>query len=98
MKIVKDVENKLLARREVEASVENTGATLTRDEIKKSIAKLLKVKEDLVIVNHAGNYFGNSNMNIVAKVYDNAEAVKRNARPHMVKRNTKVVEKGEGEE
>lgn len=88
MEVVKNIENKLLKRREIEAVMQNSSSTPTRAEIKKAIAKQLKVDEDLVVVNHIGSYFGVPNINIKAKVYDDKKSLEMNARPHMVKRNT----------
>lgn len=93
MKIVKDVENKLLGRREIEATIEHSSSTLTRKEVKKTIAKKLKVDEALVNVIHIGNYFGDSQVNVQAKIYESEETYKKNARPHMIKRNTPEVKK-----
>ena len=85
--ITKNVENKLLSRKEIEAVIPNENGTLSRAVIKKEIAKKLKVKEELVIVNNASNYFGNTEVRVKAKVYDTKESLEANARPHMIKRN-----------
>ncbi|MDA3855970.1 MAG: hypothetical protein PF569_06915 [Candidatus Woesearchaeota archaeon] len=98
VEIVKNVENKLLGRLEVEALIPNTGATISRENIKKDIAKKLKVSADLVIINHAGSYYGDTQVRVRAKVYDSKESLEKNARPHMVKRNSAAVVVAEGEE
>lgn len=87
MEILQDTENKLLGRREVLATMSNEKGTPKRVEIKKELAKVLKVKEDLVIVNKVTHNYGSSNLTIRAKVYDDEKSLKINARPHMVKRN-----------
>lgn len=87
MEIIKDIENKLLGRREIVAKLVSESSTPKRVEIKKTLAKKLKVDESLVIVNHIGSYFGDSDIRVRAKVYNSEEALKKNARPHMVKRN-----------
>ncbi len=94
--ITKNVENKLLSRKEIEAVIPNENGTLSRAVIKKEIAKKLKVDENLVIVNNASNYFGNNEVRVKAKVYDTKESLKANARPHMVKRNHVEVPVAEG--
>jgi len=91
MEIIENKENKLLGRKEIVAKLANTGATPKRADIKASIAKVLKVDGDLVIVNEVSNSFGDSNIKIKAKVYDSKEVLEQNARPHMVKRNTTEV-------
>ncbi len=96
MEIVKDVENKLMGRRELECFVENDSATLTRMQIKSAIAKKLKIDENLIIVKHISNTFGDSNIKIEARVYDSLEVLQKNARPHLIKRNSpKKENKGE---
>ena len=87
MEIIENKENKLLGRKEIVAKLVNEGATPKRVEIKKALAKKLKVKEELVIVNKVSNYFGDNNVQIKAKVYDNIKSLELNARPYMIKRN-----------
>lgn len=87
MEIIENKENKLLGRKEILAKMSSDGATPRRVQVKKEIAKKLKVDESLVIVNSVENAFGDTNVNIRAKVYENKESLERNARPHMVKRN-----------
>ena len=98
VEVIKNVENKLLGRKEVEALIPSNGATLSRSDIKKEIAKVLKVKEDLVIVNHAVSYYGDNQVRIKAKVYENKESLEKHARPHMVKRNVVEVPEAEAAE
>jgi ribosomal protein S24E len=93
MEIIKNVENKLFGRQELEVVMESTKATPTRAEIKTAIAKQFKVEEDLVIINNIKNHFGGGKIKITAKIYENIELLNKNARPHMIKRNTaKAVE------
>lgn len=93
MEIIQNTENKLLGRKEIVAKMENEKGTPKRAEIKKAIAKALKAKEELITVNKVTHQFGNSNITIRAKVYDDEKSFKTNARPHMVKRNhVEVVE------
>lgn len=98
MKIIKKQENKLLSRIEVKAVIDtNNGSTMKREEVKKMLAKELKVDEKLVIINKVTSYFGKNELNVIAKVYDDEKALGINARPHMVKRNTAEVKKEEAE-
>lgn len=96
MEIIKQVENKLLKRLEIECVFENNSSTLKREEVLKQISKKLKVDENLVIVNHIGNYFGSSQVRVKAKVYEDLNAKDKYARPHMIKRNS--FEKSKDEE
>ena len=95
VEIIKNVENKLLSRKEILAKIPNTGSTPSRADIRKELAKKLKADESLIVINLAQNYFGDSVVNVRAKVYDTKEALEKYARPHMVKRNTVVQEAAE---
>lgn len=90
VEIIKNVENKLLGRKEIIAKLPNKTGTPSRADIRKTLAKKLKVEENLVIVNFAQSAFGNSDVNVRAKIYDSKESLEKNARPHMVKRNALV--------
>ncbi len=87
MKVLRDVENKLLRRRNVKVLVENDGPTPKRVELKEKIAKAFGVDVNLVIVKKAQTKFGSSDVIVDCKIYDDEEALKRYARPHLVKRN-----------
>ncbi len=94
MKILKDIENKLLDRRTVICATEGS-KTIKRSEAKKRLAKALGVDEDLVIIKKIHNRYGSNESIIEGKVYNNKEALKKYARPHLVKRNTFVEENKE---
>ena len=97
MEILKNIENKLLKRKEIEARLDNSSKTPSREEVKKAIAKQLKVDESLVIVNEVVHDFGDPDVYIKAKVYNSVEDLKVNARPHMIKRNTSQSEESQEE-
>ncbi len=92
IQIKNNVENKLLGRKEIFAVMNNDGGTPKRAEVRKALAKQLKVDEKLVVVNKVTSYYGNTELNVKAKVYDNEKSLNTNARPHMRKRNAVVEE------
>lgn len=96
MEIIKELENKLLGRKEVTAKVNREGATISRATAKTQLAKALKVEEDLIIVKEVRSHYGDANVLVFANIYDSVESLNKNARPHLIKRNTaKVAEKEE---
>jgi len=100
IEIIKKQENKLLGRTEIKATITKdiNSPTMKRIEVKKVIAKHLKVDEKFVVVNKITSYFGNNQLNVLAKIYNDEKSLKTNARPHMIKRNTIEVKKEEGED
>ena len=88
MEIVKQFENKLLSRTEVIAKLKGEGATISRADAKAKVAKALKVEENLIIVKEVKSHYGDANISIFANVYESIEAMNKNAREHLVKRNT----------
>ena len=97
MEIIKNFENKLLNRRQIIAKEEVSKSTISRKEAKSSLAKLLKVNEDLIIIKEIKSVFGSREVIVEANVYDSKELLEKNARPHLIKRNLPKEEKKEGE-
>ncbi len=88
MQIVKQFENKLLSRNEVTAKLNEDGATISRADAKAKLAKALKVEENLIIVKEVKSHYGDASVSIIANVYESIEAMNKNAKEHLVKRNT----------
>jgi small subunit ribosomal protein S24e len=70
MKIITDVKNPLLERREVEAVVEFDGPTPSKNEILVELSKKLKVKDTHVEIEKVWQRFGRQEAKIIAFVYD----------------------------
>ena len=86
-KIVKEFDNKLLGRNEVVAEVANPGATLSRQEAKKELAKKLKAKEELIIIENITSHFGEKSSTVTAFVYNDEATLKKITLKHILKRN-----------
>ena len=95
MEIVNNFENKLLNRKQVTAKLKVDKATLSRADAKSKLAKALKVEEDLIIIKEIKSEFGSLNVVIEANVYDSKKALEKNARPHLIKRNSPAAVKAE---
>jgi len=98
MEIIKNFENKLLRRKQVIAKTEVSDKTISRKETKAQLAKLLKVKEDSIIIKEIKSHFGSKEVIIEANVYANNEELQKTARSHLIKRNTFEEKKVEGSE
>ncbi len=76
MEIRKERENKLLKRKEIEVYLDHTGKpTPTRLEILKELAKKLKVKEDLIIVDKIFSETGKACSRVKVLVYQNTKDI-----------------------
>lgn len=93
MKVKSDFENKLLGRREVKVTIDNSEATITRIDAKAQVVKQFKAEENLVIVESINTHYGNGNVLVEASIYDNKETLEKVVAKHIQKRNvSKTVE------
>ncbi len=76
IEIVKQKKLPLLSRERVTAYAHFTGATPSRQELKESLAKKVKAKEDHIIVRHIYQCFGNNKAKIIAHVYADEKIMK----------------------
>lgn len=78
IKLIKETEAPLLSRKRLNFEVTYPGSkTPSKEDIKKTIASLQKVKEDLVAIRHIYPKFGESKAKIIAHVYNNAGDLKK---------------------
>lgn len=84
--IIEKNENKLLARTEVVAKVTFEGATPKRHNVQVALAKELKAKEDMVIINSTKTSFGEASAKVFANVYDNAETMAKLERQNLIEK------------
>jgi VCBS repeat-containing protein len=87
MKIVKEFENKLLKRKEVELTTEVEGTTLSRSDAKKQAVKALKADEKLVVVHSIKSHFGTRTVTVKVYVYEDEAILKKLTSSHILKRN-----------
>ena len=70
LQIVKNTDNKLVGRQELELQIIHTSsATPKRMEVRKEVAKQMKAKTELVIIDHLKNRYGRQETIGYAKVY-----------------------------
>jgi len=76
LEIAKERDTPLLSRKRVTLNLEYEGATPSRLDLKKAVAKKLGSKENLTIIRHVYTRFGKQKAKIIAHVYEKEEDMK----------------------
>lgn len=79
----------LLGRREIKGTIIFDQATPSNDSLRKEIAGLLKVSEELVVTKHIYTHFGSSAADFFAYVYSSKEDLGRFEPKKMEKKEVK---------
>jgi len=88
VKIIERNENKLLNREEIYAVVEHpNGATPKREEIRKKLAAMLGVAENLIVIQKILSVYGLPISRVFAHVYKDEDTLKKLEPKHLLKRN-----------
>ncbi len=87
MKVIKELDNKLLKRKEVSYELDSEGTTISRADIKAKAVKALKADEKLVVVNSINTHFGTTKTTALVFVYEDEETLNRLTPAHIQKRN-----------
>ena len=78
IKLIKEREAPLLARKRLSFEIDYSGSkTPSKDDVKKTVASLQKIKEDLVAVRHIYPRFGSSKAKIIVHIYKTLKDLKR---------------------
>ncbi|MDR2944599.1 MAG: 30S ribosomal protein S24e [Methanosarcinales archaeon] len=88
IKIVTDLDNKLLNRKELDFTVEYEGPTPSRADVRKKLAALLNKDVNLVLVHNMESEYGHQLVKGYAKVYESADRMKQIEAEYVLKRNT----------
>ncbi len=92
VKIGTTTENKLLDRREIEATVSFEAATPPRKEMKSAICGKIGANPELVVLREVSTEFGLKRATIVAHSYANKDSLMRNEPKFILKREGLIVE------
>ncbi len=77
LQITQNTDNSLLGRQELQLRIAHDGvATPKRMEVRKEVAKQMKAKAELVIIDHLRNRYGRSETTGYAKVYADMPTLK----------------------
>jgi len=99
IEVIKEEDNALLNRKELQIKIEHDAATPARIEVKNKVAADLKTEPDTVIVDNMKTAFGKKETIAYVKIYESAEAARQIEREHILKRNqAPTLEPAEGGE
>jgi len=96
IEIIKEKENPLLDRKEINFILSHTGPTPSRDEIKKKIVAQYNSQYELVMVDKLSSEYGNQQTIGYAKIYSNLQRISEIENKHIIERN-KPIEKAKKE-
>ena len=94
--IHKEMEAPLLARKRVTLIAEFEGATPSRKDLLKEVAKKLKSDEKLTVIRHIYSKFGRQKAKVIVNVYENADAMKHLEEDSFVKKHVAADGQKEG--
>ncbi len=97
MKVLEQKENPLFSRKEVVVLVERVDATPSRVEVLKQLSEFFKASPDTIVIDSITQKFGERQATVNAKIYSNANALKKTERAFKLARG-KHKEKKEGVE
>jgi small subunit ribosomal protein S24e len=102
IKIIKDKNNALLNRRELNLTVTFDGATPSRNDVKSKLAAMLNAPLELVIIQKIENEFGKQELKVYVKIYEDEARMKQVEESYVIERNKlpepEVVEEEAAEE
>lgn len=100
IEIIKEKDNLLLNRKELMLNISHSsGATPSRDDVKKRLVAQLNSQYDLVVVDRLTTEFGAQKTTVYAKVYSDINRVNQVENKHIIERNkAKPVEEAKVEE
>ncbi len=87
IKIIKEKNNALLNRRELNLNIGFDGATPSRSDLKAKVAAMLNVAQELVIIQKMEKQFGKQAVSAYVKIYENADRMKQVEAKYVIERN-----------
>jgi small subunit ribosomal protein S24e len=87
IKIIKEKNNALLNRRELNLAVTFDGATPSRNDVKAKIAAMLNAPLELVIIQKMDNEFGKQEVEAYIKIYEDAARMNQIEEAYVLERN-----------
>ena len=86
LSITTKTENKLLSRTEVVARLQFEGVTPSRKDIQQAVAKQMKAKEPMTIIQQVKTEYGAPFATVSAYVYSDEKAMKRLERQNLLEK------------
>ncbi|KAF5423093.1 MAG: 30S ribosomal protein S24e [Candidatus Methanomarinus sp.] len=98
IEIIKEKENPLLDRKEINFTISHTGPTPSRDEIKKNFVARYNSQHELVIVDKLSSEYGTQQTAGYVKIYSDTQRVSEIENRYIIERNkAKPIEKAQKE-
>ncbi|AYK14353.1 MAG: 30S ribosomal protein S24e [Methanosarcina flavescens] len=98
IRILKDKNNALLNRRELDFVVKYEGSTPSRSDIKNKLAAMLNAPVELLVIQRIKTEYGMQEGKGYAKLYEDADRMKQVELGYVLKRNAVPGTETEGEE
>ncbi|HYC19976.1 MAG TPA: hypothetical protein VEF35_05085, partial [Candidatus Bathyarchaeia archaeon] len=87
IEVIKEENNKLLNRKQLQLKIQYEAATPARKEVKDKVAADFKVEPERVIIDNMQTAFGKKEATAYIKIYESAEAALQIEQEHILKRN-----------
>lgn len=91
--ILKERDNDLLKRKEIEARIEHVGiGTPSRSEVTEILSKIYSTSKDLVVIRRIDTSYGRGSSKIIARIYRDPDALKKFEPEYVLKRGSEEKE------
>lgn len=92
LEVIKEKNNALFSRREITARVTGISATPSRKEVVDALCERFNTKPDVVVIEKVSQGFGGREAIVYAKIYSNADELKRFEQSYLLARGKPKVE------
>ena len=87
IEVIKDENNELLSRKQLQIKIQHEAATPARIEVRDQVAADFKIEAERVIIDNMRTAFGKRETTAYVKIYESAEAAQQIEHEHILKRN-----------
>ena len=98
LEVSKERETPLLSRKRVNVMIEFEGTTPSRKELVKAVAKKLDIKENLIVIKHVYQRFGQGLAKVIAHIYETEKDKNAVERKYLLKKHVFEEPKEEAKE
>lgn len=95
IKIIKDKNNALLDRRELNLAITFEGATPSRSDVREKLAAMLTIPLELVVIQKIQNEFGKQELKAYVKIYSDKARMEQVEESYVLERNKLPEPEGE---
>ena len=91
IEVIKEENNKLLNRKQLQIKIQYEAATPARKEVRDKVAADFKIEPERVIIDNMQTAFGKKEATVYVKIYESAEAALQIEQEHILKRNAPLI-------